>query len=105
VPPAGGVMVPPGTAPTAAEGPLANIAPGGAISPQFGFPAGPEPLPGIANPILVPVADDQLGWDHIVDGVCGYLLRAATGDGRSGLEPGPDRHAATIRRQFWAAPW
>ena len=73
VPPAGGVMVPPGTAPTAAEGPLGNIAPGGAISPNFGFPAGPEPLPGIANPILVPVADDQLAWDQIVDVVSDYF--------------------------------
>jgi hypothetical protein len=66
-------VVPPGTAPAAAEGPLANIAPGGAISPQFGFPAGPEPLPGIANPILVPVTDDQLAWDQIVDVVSGYF--------------------------------
>jgi hypothetical protein len=73
VPPAGGVMVPPGTAPALAEGPLANIAPGGAISPQFGFPAGPEPLPGIANPIIVPVTDDQLAWDQIVDVVSGYF--------------------------------
>jgi hypothetical protein len=73
VPPPGGVAGPPGTAPTSAEGPLANIAPGGAISPQFGFPAGPEPVPGTPNPILVPVTDDQLTWDQIVDVVSGYF--------------------------------
>ena len=67
------MVVPPGTAPAVAEGPLANIAPGGAISPQFGFPAGPEPLPGIANPILVPVTDDQMAWDQIVDVVSDYF--------------------------------
>ena len=72
-PPPGTVLVPPGGAPTAAEGPLANIAPGGAISPQFGLPRGPEPLPGIANPILVPVTDDQMAWDQIVDVVSGYF--------------------------------
>jgi hypothetical protein len=72
-PPAGAVLVPPGAAPNSAEGPLANIAPGGAISPQFGFPAGPEPAPGIANPLLVPVTDDQMAWDQIVDVVSGYF--------------------------------
>ncbi|HEY4235278.1 MAG TPA: hypothetical protein VGM76_17740 [Lacipirellulaceae bacterium] len=72
-PPPGAVILPPGTAPTATEGPLANIAPGGAISPQFGLPAGPESVPGIANPILVPVTDDQLAWDQIVDVVSGYF--------------------------------
>jgi hypothetical protein len=72
-PPPGSIIMPPGTAPVAAEGPLANIAPGGAISPQFGLPSGPEPLPGIANPILVPVTDDQLAWDQIVDVVSGYF--------------------------------
>ena len=73
-PPPGSVMVvPPGAAPTVAEGPLANIAPGGAISPQFGLPRGPEPLPGIANPILVPVTDDQMAWDQIVDVVSNYF--------------------------------
>ena len=71
--PPGSVIVPPGTAPAAAEGPLSSIAPGGAISPQFGLPAGPEPLPGIANPILVPVTDDQYAWDQIVDVVSGYF--------------------------------
>jgi hypothetical protein len=72
-PPSGAVLVPPGATPTSAEGPLANIAPGGAISPQFGLPAGPEPLPGIANPLLVPVTDDQMAWDQIVDVVSGYF--------------------------------
>jgi hypothetical protein len=72
-PPPGAVILPQGAAPTVAEGPLASIAPGGAISPQFGLPAGPEPLPGIANPILVPVTDDQLAWDQIVDVVSGYF--------------------------------
>jgi hypothetical protein len=72
-PPPGSVILPPGTGPAVAEGPLASIAPGGAISPQFGLPAGPEPLPGIANPILVPVTDDQMAWDQIVDVTSGYF--------------------------------
>lgn len=66
-------MVPP---PAEAGSPLANIAPGGAISPQFGLPAAPEPVPGIANPIFVPATDDQLAWEQIADVVSGYFTIA-----------------------------
>ena len=70
---------PPAIGPPAAAGspppasPLYGIAPGGMISPQFGLPPGPEAVPGLANPILVPVVDDQLAWEQIVDVVSDYF--------------------------------
>jgi hypothetical protein len=70
-----GVVYPPAEAP-APTSPLANIAPGGAISPQFGLPAAPEPVPGIANPIFVPATDDQLAWEQIADVVSDYFTIA-----------------------------
>jgi hypothetical protein len=56
----------------APAGPLADVAPGGMVSPQFGFPAGPE-VPGGANPISVPVVDEELAWDQIADVVSDYF--------------------------------
>ena len=53
--------------------PLANIAPGGSISPQFGLPPGPEITAGPPNPISVPVADEELAWDQIADVVSNYF--------------------------------
>lgn len=66
--------VPSGVPPVAAPGsPLADIAPGGMISPQFGLPAGLEATAGLANPIAVPVVDEELAWDQIVDVVSDYF--------------------------------
>ncbi len=53
--------------------PLAHIAPGGSISPQFGLPQGPEITAGPPNPISVPVADENLAWDQIADVVSDYF--------------------------------
>ena len=69
-------MVPPPAEAGSPEGPLANIAPGGAISPQFGLPAAPEAAPGFANPIFVPASDDQLAWEQIADVVSDYFTIA-----------------------------
>ena len=65
----------PGLAPPPAEAgsPLANIAPGGLVSPQFGLPAAPEATPGFANPIFVPATDDQWAWEQITDVVSDYF--------------------------------
>jgi hypothetical protein len=57
----------------APQGPLENIAPGGAISPRFGLPAGPEPVPAFANPLSVPAANDEYAWEQIVDVVTEYF--------------------------------
>jgi hypothetical protein len=65
---------PPAEVPSPAA-PLAGIAPGGAISPQFGLPAGPDNVQ-FANPILVPVVDDQLAWEQIADVVSDYFTIA-----------------------------
>jgi hypothetical protein len=75
---AAGAMPPPiVTAPAAAPiSPLAHVAPGGAISPQFGLPAGPEMTAGLANPIAVPVVDEQFAWDQIADVVSDYFTIA-----------------------------
>jgi hypothetical protein len=70
---------PPGAAPAIAPppaNPLSGIAPGGMVSPQFGLPPGPDAVPGLANPILVPVVDDQLAWDEIADVVSDYFTIA-----------------------------
>jgi hypothetical protein len=67
-----GMVLPP-AAQGAPQGPLDNIAPGGAISPQFGLPAGPEPIAGLANPIIVPATNDEVAWDQIVDVVTDYF--------------------------------
>lgn len=66
--------------------PMANIAPGGMVSPQFGLPAGPEVPPGPMNPILVPVTDDQLAWEQIVDVVTDYFPIAREQQARRGYD-------------------
>jgi len=70
--PAPGTVYPPGSAP-APDGPLSNIAPGGAISPQLGLPPAPDAPPGFANPIFVPASNDQLAWEQISDVVSDYF--------------------------------
>ena len=64
-----GVLPPP----VEAGSPLENIAPGGAISPQFGLPRGPEAVPGGVNPIFVPAANDEYTWEQIADVVSNYF--------------------------------
>jgi hypothetical protein len=89
----------------AAVSPLAHIAPGGMLSPQFGLPAGPEAAAGPGNPMVVPIVDEQLAWDQIVDVVSDYFtitreqqarrselpmegrIETAPQDGASWLEP------------------
>jgi hypothetical protein len=67
----------PGAVPPAAiavpVSPLSNLAPGGTVSPQFGLPPGPEVAMGPGNPIVVPVVDEELAWDQIVDVVSDYF--------------------------------
>jgi hypothetical protein len=60
-------------APAEAGSPLENIAPGGAVSPQFGLPSGPEAAPGCANPIFVPAVNDEYAWEQIADVVSDYF--------------------------------
>jgi hypothetical protein len=102
------------------------FAPGGAVSPQLGLPAGPEVLPlppGIEatqvppNPIAVPVVDEELAWDQIVDVVSGYftiareqrarrngevwtegLIQTAPQDGATWLEPHRHDSVGTFNR-------
>jgi hypothetical protein len=75
----GSIFGPPLVAPTPGAptgvpvSPLADIAPGGLVSPQFGLPPGPESLPGPQNVIAVPVVDDDLAWDQIADVVSDYF--------------------------------
>jgi hypothetical protein len=77
---------PAGMPPTFAPvSPLADIAPGGLMSPQFGLPAGPEAIGMPTNLISVPVVDDELAWDQIADVVSDYFpiareQRARRGD-------------------------
>jgi hypothetical protein len=64
--------------------PLAQIAPGGVLSPQFGLPTGPEAIAGPGNPISVPVADEELTWDQIADVVSDYFRIAREHRARRG---------------------
>jgi hypothetical protein len=62
---------PPGTVIPAS--PLAEVAPGGMVSPQFGLPPGPDVASGPASVISVPVVDEELAWDQITDVVTDYF--------------------------------
>ncbi len=75
----GGVLPAPTAAPQPAvpTGPLGSIAPGGSISPQFGLPTGPEAAGGLANPMSVPVVNDEWTWDQITDVVDDYFTIAS----------------------------
>ncbi len=87
----GSIFGPPLVAPTAGlpagaapVSPLADIAPGGLVSPQFGLPAGPEALAGPQNVIAVPVVDDDWAWDQIADVVSDYFTIAREQRARRG---------------------
>jgi hypothetical protein len=43
------------------------------ISPQFGLPSGPDAVTGPGNPLVVPVAEEELAWDQIVEVVSDYF--------------------------------
>jgi hypothetical protein len=64
--------------------PLAQIAPGGVLSPQFGLPVGPEAAAGPGNPVAVPVSDEELAWDQIADVVSDYFSIAREHRARRG---------------------
>ena len=68
--PAGAMIQAPAAVPVS---PLAQIAPGGVLSPHFGLPAGPDIAAGPGNPMVVPVADDEFAWDQIADVVSDYF--------------------------------
>jgi hypothetical protein len=63
--------------------PLADIAPGGQVSPQFGLPS-PETLAGPQNAIAVPVVNDDWAWDQIADVVSDYFTIAREQRARRG---------------------
>jgi len=67
------VMEGPPLQPLQPQAPLSGIAPDGMVSPQFGLPAGPDALPGIPNPLLISVTDDELAWDQVADMVSDYF--------------------------------
>ena len=67
-------------------GPLGDIAPGGMVSPQFGLPAGPEAIQIPATAISVPVTDDNLAWEQIVDVVSDYFTVAREQQARRGMD-------------------
>ncbi len=79
MPPPTVVYPSPTGAPPAAppSGPLSGIAPGGSVSPQFGLPAGPQVAGGLANPMSVPVVNDEWTWDQITDVVDDYFTIAS----------------------------
>ncbi len=69
----GSIFGPPLVSPAAPAGSLADIAPGGAVSPQFGLPPGPEALAAVPSSITVPVTNDEWAWDQITDVVSDYF--------------------------------
>ncbi len=67
-------------------GPLNDIAPGGMVSPQFGLPPGAEVMPVPASAITVPVTDDNVAWEQIVDVVTDYFTVAKEQQARRGTD-------------------
>lgn len=45
----------------------------GAISPDFGLPAGPVVENPVPNPLIIPVANNELAWDQLADVVTNYF--------------------------------
>jgi hypothetical protein len=56
--------------------PQPPIAPEGVVPPQFGLPPGAGTPRLAPNPIAVPVVDEELVWDQIVDVVSDYFMVA-----------------------------
>jgi hypothetical protein len=80
-------MMPPPVVPQ--PSPLAPApAPGTMPLTAFGPGAMPQPpaAPGLANPIAVPVVDDAIAWDQIVDVVTDYFTVAREHQARRGGE-------------------
>ncbi len=67
------MLPPPAEAGSPAGSPLSGIAPGGAVSPQFGLPTPAEAMPGGAPPIFVPASNDEFAWEQISDVVSDYF--------------------------------
>ena len=73
--------------------PVGQAVPGALPQPPVVAPAVPGALPqppvaapGLANPIAVPVVDDELAWDQIVDVVSDYFTVAREDRARRGGE-------------------
>jgi hypothetical protein len=56
------------------------------LAPEFGLPAGPGAVAGVGNPIVVPVVDETLAWDQIVDVVSDYFSVTREQQARRGGE-------------------
>jgi hypothetical protein len=102
--------------PAVEASPLARITPGGMLSPQLGLPSGPGMAAVPGNPIVVPVVDEELAWDQIVDVVSDYFrvtreqrarradlpiegcIETAPQDGASWLEPHRRDSVGTFNR-------
>lgn len=93
VPPTGSAAVPPPAAPVQ---PSAIVAPG-AILPGQPIVGGP------ANPITVPVVDDELAWDQIADVVSDYFRIAREQRARRGVEGWMEGRIDTVPRD--SATW
>ena len=69
-------MLPPG-APGALVPPVSPSLPGwlggDSISPRLGLPRIANPTPAIANPLSVPVSNDEFAWEQIADVVSDYF--------------------------------
>jgi hypothetical protein len=76
--------------------PLAQIAPGGVLSPHFGLPGGPDAASGPGNPLIMPVADEELAWDQIADVVSDYFRIAREQRARRGGEDAIEGRIETV---------
>ena len=88
-------------------GPLADIAPGGMVSPQFGLPAGPDGVTVPASAITVPITDDNAAWEQIVDVVTDYFTVSREQQARRGADGLAEGRIETVPQDgaTWLQPF
>lgn len=55
---------------------MPGVLPGAVVAPQPGAPGGPAAVAGPANPIMVPVVDEEVAWDQIAEVMSDYFTIA-----------------------------
>ncbi len=91
--------------PPVAVGPELLPAPPGVVGPGAPLP-GQMPVAGPANPISVPVVDDDVAWDQIADVVSDYFPIVREQRARRGGEGGSEGHIETVPQDgaTWLEP-
>ena len=105
-PPAAPPYPPAPDVPAAPVGPLYDLAPGGMVSPQFGFPVGPDAAPLGPSTITIPIGDEELVWDQVADVISDYFKIATEQRVRRGGQFGSEGRIETAPQEgaTWLEP-